>query len=759
MDIDPATEKTLSSKSDSLEFQTRLNRVMTRIHDDSALSDIMPDIMPDLMAMMEAERVTIYQRGRNDAEIVSRFKVEDELNEIRVPLSATSVAGYVALTQKTVVIDDIYNGEELKRIDPKLRFDRSFDQRSGFRTKSMVAVPIKYQQVLIGVLQLVNHSTGTPFDKTHVRNAMRLAQLLAQKLRYDLQSTRGPFHYLIQRNRLDSNQLERITRQAKGDNAEIIRLLREELLILPSEIGASLEHYYQVPYFPYDSNVEIPKELIAGLNEAYLREQRWVPVAGDREKVTILTDDPTDVSRIQEIQRVVPAESYVFMVGLPEDILRYLGQEVGGEDGVNIQDLVGRLHEEKEQSTEVAAPSEEPDENEATVVQLVNRLIQESYRAGASDIHIEPEKGNRPATVRVRVDGACRPLLEIPASHIRAVISRIKVMAQMDISERRKPQDGKLIVRFQGTPLELRVATIPTVNGEEAVLRILTTAEPLPLEKLSLTPSNLEALQKAVTKPHGIFLVVGPTGAGKTTTLHSILSYINTPERKIWTAEDPVEIAQRGLHQVQIHPKIGFTFASALRSFLRADPDVIMIGEMRDAETAQAGVEASLTGHMVFSTLHTNSAAETLVRLLDLDIDPINFADALIGVLAQRLVRTLCEECREAYQPDEQQLYTLRQHYGENHFAELGIVPENLTLYRAVGCPSCNQTGYRGRVAIQELLVSTPELQRLIYNRANAADLKTQALSDGMRTLRQDGVLKLLSGKIDFEQLFSAVGG
>lgn len=737
----------------SLEFQTIFNGIIERIHSAEDFAESMPIIEQDMLRILRAERMTVYRKGRTQQEIVSQYKSGDDIQEIRVPLSTSSIAGYVALSQKAILLEDVYQDEALKRIHPKLSFDQSFDQQTKFRTRSMMVLPIKFKDVLLGVVQILNRIGGGAFSRWDLENAHKLATVIGQKFRYELNGTQGPYDYLIQRKQITTDQLAQCTQQAEQEHVHISEILHREYKLSFTEIGSSLEHYYQVPYCGYDPNVEISPDLLAGLKENYLRKQLWVPLSRSLEEIVILIDDPTDTQRIMEIQRVVDAERFVFKVGLPSDILRYLGQGGVVDGGANLGELVDRLDDEIGGVEDISEMESTVDENEATVIQLVNQLILDAYRERASDIHIEPGKGKQASSVRLRIDGVCRSSLKIPSSHIRAVVSRIKIMSGLDIAERRKPQDGKCAVRFRGQPIELRVATIPTVNGESVVLRILAASEPLPVEKLNLSERNISELKKLVVRPHGIMLVVGPTGSGKTTTLHAVLGHINTPERKIWTAEDPVEITQSGLQQVQVLPKIGFDFAAALRSFLRADPDVIMIGEMRDRETASSGIEASLTGHMVFSTLHTNSAAETVTRLLDMGIDPISFSDALLGVLAQRLVRTLCDKCKQAYQPTTREIESLIHYYGEQYFDELNVDRAGLTLYKAKGCEHCAGSGYRGRTGVHELLVSSPEMIELIYKNATAGEIHSLSVQQGMRTLMQDGIAKLLRGQTDIEQI------
>ncbi len=739
----------------SLAFQRRLNALFQRIQSAESIYSIVPEIEPELLTILQADRLTIYHRSKDDKEIVSHFQSGPGMREIRVPLTPTSVAGYCALSQRALIIHDVYDKEELRKIHEDLSFDSSFDLKSGYRTRSMMVLPIKYGDIMLGVMQVLNRIDGGSFLNDDMERAHEVAGIMGKKFRYELGGTTHPYEQLVKSNKISAEQLEELERQAASSNQTLSSLLVNEKNIAIADIGASLEMYYQVPFMPYLPEVEPPAELFKNLNEAYLRNQCWIPIEGDRQNAVILIDNPSDSNRIMEIQSVLGARNLEFRVSTTEEILKYLGIGLQtADDPAALDDLMGKLAEEVEETDEAKdALSDEANENEATIIQLVNRLLSDAHACGASDIHIEPGKRQTPSIVRVRVDGVCRKMFDIPATHIRAVVARIKVMSSLDISERRKPQDGKCMLKIKGQVVEMRVATVPTVNGESVVLRILASAGALPIDKLNLSKSTLQRTIDMVVRPHGVFLVVGPTGSGKTTTLHAILGHINTPERKIWTAEDPVEITQPGLQQVQVIPKIGFTFAAALRSFLRADPDVILIGEMRDQETASIGIEASLTGHLVFSTLHTNSAPETITRLLDLGIEPVNFADALLGVLAQRLVRTLCPECKEEYVPDEEEFSKIAHAYDETLFPELEVKRESVTLARAVGCEKCGGSGYKGRTGIHELLVASEGLRRAIVTGASVEEIKNIAMTEGMRSLFQDGIGKLLKGQIDMQQL------
>ncbi|MEX1197563.1 MAG: GspE/PulE family protein [Pseudohongiellaceae bacterium] len=757
---DETAEKT--GQTDSMEaFNQGLTLVYQRIRKSKQLKKAMKEVEQSLVDLLDVRLFTIYQTVQNGREIVSTFKggdpEDDQSNQIRVPLSPTSLAGYVALSQRSLQLRDVTDRDELLAIHPRLQFDSSFSEARGWKVRSQVVVPIK-DEILLGVLQLIRFEGDPPFDRTDLKKATVVAKMLARQFRAELQSTQGPWDYLVQTRKISSADLDDIQQRISGYGGTISKVLMEDYGIEADEIGKSLSYYYRVPFMPYRPEHSLPIALFENISTSYLRNNLWLPVDGDKEEAVILIDDPSDYQRIMEIQGVLNARNYAFRVGLPEHILQYLSDDNGADGETGFDEVFSRL---EEQSGIEMDQEEDNDEEQlastSAIIQLVNRIITEADRLGASDIHVEPGKDNSPGIVRLRVDGICRELLKVPSEHTGALIARIKVISRLNIAERRLPQDGKCKLKVRGKRLELRVATVPTVQGESAVLRLLAAGSAMPLEKLNLSRPNHDRIIDMAAHPHGLLLVVGPTGSGKTTTLHGILGHINQPDRKIWTAEDPVEITQPGLQQVQVMPKINFTFAAAMRAFLRADPDVILIGEMRDQETANIGVEASLTGHLVLSTLHTNSAPETITRLLDLGLDPVNFSDALLGVLAQRLMRTLCGNCKESYRPEARELDHLIDQYGRDDFPELGINTEEVTLYRAVGCEECGETGYKGRTGIHELLAGSNDLRRLIYNRSGLDAIREQALTDGMRTLKQDGILKIFNGDSDYIQLLRVV--
>ena len=512
----------------------------------------------------------------------------------------------------------------------------------------------------------------------------------------------------------------------------------------------------------------IAPEVLKRLPAAVAHRYQVLPLAEADGALVVALENPMNMEKMDEL-RFVAGTKLAAVMAAGADIGEALERAYGpardpelasrraGLD-VGIGELTSRLSAE---GAEAEPSDQQAAQIDNALVKLVNKIIVEAVEQKASDIHIESNPAGKDMRVRFRKDGVLVTYQELPSRLRGPIVSRIKIMSRLDITERRKPQDGKIeFRRFGPIDVDLRVATIPTSGGlEDIVLRVLASANAVPLDKLGFDADALAAIKRLVDRPHGLFLVCGPTGSGKTTTLHSILAYLNTSELKIWTAEDPIEIVQPGLRQVQMHAKIGWNFAAAMRSFMRADPDVIMVGEMRDAETTKMGIEASLTGHLVLSTLHTNSAPESVVRLLDLGMDPFNFADALLGVLAQRLVRKLCPKCKLKVEPSAAELEELMREYAGDTEVDAAKVFKKLradkrfTLYRPNGCAECDKTGYKGRMGLYELMVADAAVKRLIQTRAPVTEIVAAAAAGGMRTLKQDGIAKVLQGLTDMVQV------
>ena len=508
---------------------------------------------------------------------------------------------------------------------------------------------------------------------------------------------------------------------------------------------------------------DIDQRALALVDRRLAEKHRVMPLFRTKDEIVVAMENPTDPAPVQELRfytrlRVVP------VMANQGSILTAIKLHYGRHEAArNVKDLAA--------SAPAEGKAEEHDEpavgvSDNALVRIVNQIIQDAAERKASDIHIETYQGKEDTKVKLRIDGELEDYLDVPSHFRNAMISRIKIMSNLDISEHRKPQDGKIVFnRFGTANVELRVAIMPTTDGlEDVVMRVLAAAKPIPLDKMGLREPVLAEIKRVAGMPYGLLLICGPTGSGKTTTLHSMLGHINNGKKKIWTAEDPIEITQKGLRQVQVNAKIGLTFAAALRSFLRLDPDVIMVGEMRDPETARTGVEASLTGHLVFSTLHTNSAPESVTRLLDLGMDPFNFADALLGVLAQRLARALCSDCKKPRRLSEEEVRVLLKEFCDGTplvpaevrkrwESSYGDKQGQLTLNEATGCDKCENRGYRGRLGIHELLVNSRAIKALVQTHARVEEIQKTALAEGMLTLKQDGIEKALQGKTDLAQV------
>jgi type II secretory ATPase GspE/PulE/Tfp pilus assembly ATPase PilB-like protein len=765
-------------------FYRRLQQVTTRIHDTENVEQIMLEASQDICKLLNADRLTLYAVNEDGTAIVSKVKTGlNTSRDLKLPISAQSLAGYAALSRQVLNIADVYDDAALKRINPALSFLKEVDKRSGYRTRQMLVLPISDGDELHGVLQVINNKSDQPFGELEVDGATQLCKTLATAIRQrtqkaaDEQRRRATkYDGLVNEGVMTAAELHECIRKAREEGQPVERTIMASFNIKAAQIGGSLAKFFGVPYEPFHAGRIRSEQLQGPLKREFVQEQGWIPLEESPDGLLVMCLDPEAVRNSRVVPQVFPRfTKFAYRVTTQWDFDETLVQLYGGVEGASIDELLadmggGPLEEEGDETALESAAAD----NE--LVKFVNKVIVDAYNQRASDIHVEPLPGKAKTGIRFRVDGSLQPYIEVPAQFRQALVTRLKIMCDLDISEKRKPQDGKIkFKKFGPLDIELRVATIPTAGGvEDVVMRILAAGEPIPLDKLGLTPHNRERLEKTVTKPYGLFYVCGPTGSGKTTTLHSILKFLNTPDTKIWTAEDPVEITQKGLRQVQINKKAGIDFATVMRAFLRADPDIIMVGESRDHETVAMGVEASLTGHLVFSTLHTNSAPESIVRLLDMGMDPFNFADALLGILAQRLAKRLCE-CKQEYLPDQEELKLFIAEYADelrhtsawkaDYAGEARKLYESwlklyghdgrLKFWKAGGCDKCNHTGYKGRLGLHELLVADENMKRLIQERARVADLFAAAVETGMRTLKMDGMEKVMLGITDLKQVRS----
>ncbi|RZI56198.1 MAG: pilus assembly protein PilB [Rubrivivax sp.] len=617
---------------------------------------------------------------------------------------------------------------------------------------------------------------------THIVSAEQLMQAIEQQAKMPMVRIGEA---LLALELVTQPQLDEALAQQKQDRSVPLgELLVRKGIVTRAQLQSALARKMGYPLVDAD-NFAIEPDSVRKLPFSVAKRLEVLPLVLRDGRLIVAMEDPTRRDCIDEVEfitqlKVVPALARLgsLMFAIPSAYERFGNQPVSALGSAlpaltmdfeldSSDKLIETLEREgQEQSARETAREEEKDrqieQSDNSLVRLINTMIIDAHNQNVSDIHIETYPGKEKVKIRFRKDGVLQPHLELPHTYRSALIARIKIMCDLDISERRKPQDGKInFAKFsERHKIELRVATIPTNNSlEDVVMRILASAKPIPMEKLGFSERNLRELKAASERPYGMVLCVGPTGSGKTTTLHSVLANINKPERKIWTAEDPVEITQTGLRQVQVNPKIDWTFAKALRAFLRADPDVIMVGEIRDEETAEIAVEASLTGHLVLSTLHTNSAPETVTRLLDMGMDPFNFADSLLAVLAQRLVRRICPSCRKSEPMTDATLNELLDDYlhvfsAENRPDREKVLAEwkglygqpNLLQYHAPGCEKCDNSGFKGRAGLHELLIVTRPIRRLIQTGGRAEELMHLAMSEGMTTLRQDGIAKVLQG-------------
>lgn len=758
--------KSFEDPSAQAERRARLNDLASVAHAARSLDELLAEAPARLAACGSGERALLYAADPQVAHLLALSKSGSLVKEIRASREPTNIAGLVFSSKTSVNIKNVYDTAELARVHVRLKFDPRVDAALGMKTRSVIGVPLMNDGEVVGIAQIANRKDEQPFNARDLMNAEEAAQVLAVSLATFLKeraaaSARasrkmGKWDRLIETGAITAEALQKALDAAASGDVDPGRYLIEKVGVNRGDVEASLSLHFGVPFYRFAGKETVPPDLKGRLRADFLKKMCAVPVERRGAHLVVVVDNPTDIARTDGLRSIEPDREIAFHVGFKDEIFACIEYTYGqrGDMGLILKEL-----STDENTGAVDDPTDddkEGDEQDSVVIKLANQVIIDAYQRGASDIHIEPNGKEQDTIIRFRVDGECIAYQNIPPAFRHPLVARLKIMAKLDISERRKPQDGKIKFRLPDRTIELRVATLPTVNGnEDVVMRILAASKPIPIEEMGMSERNLRELKVVVAKPYGLVLCVGPTGSGKTTTLHSALGYINTVDMKIWTAEDPVEITQMGLRQVQVQPKIGFDFAAAMRAFLRADPDVIMVGEMRDKETASTGIEASLTGHLVLSTLHTNSAPETITRLIDMDIDPFSFADALLGVLAQRLARAICKKCREEFTADKDAFFTIVQAFGEEGVAKRGWKLGQLKLFRSPGCENCGNTGYKGRVALHELLVNNDHIKHAITTRAPVEEIRKLAIEGGMTTLLQDGIEKAVAGRTDIKQVLA----
>ncbi|MGZ4120647.1 MAG: GspE/PulE family protein [Actinomycetota bacterium] len=554
--------------------------------------------------------------------------------------------------------------------------------------------------------------------------------------------TRTLGEILIDDGLITEEQLDDARRESEQNGKSLGRTLIDLGLVGESNLVKALATQIGLPFMDL-SDFQIDMTAASLVPQSLAKRYTALPIAFEEEVLIVAMSDPGNVFAVDDI-RTLTGRDIRIVVATRTDIGDAI-ERVSRVDA-EVGDLAATAAAEEQELDEDSALKVSIDE--APIVKLVNLLITQAVNDRASDIHIEPQE--RDVRIRYRIDGVLHEVMRSPKSIQNGVLSRLKIMADIDIAERRVPQDGRVGLVVGGKAIDLRVATMPTVYCEKAVIRILDKSHALlNLSDLGFSELNMERYEASFRKPYGMILVTGPTGSGKSTTLYATLNILNQIDRNIITVEDPVEYRLGGVNQVQMNPKAGLTFASALRSILRSDPDIVLIGEVRDAETAQIAVQAALTGHLVLSTLHTNNAPSAVTRLTEMGIEPFLVSSAVDCVLAQRLVRNLCEKCKEYYQPTAEALKEAR----------IPLLPDGSIprLYRAVGCNTCGNTGYRGRMAVHEVMVMSEEIERMTVERRSSEDIGRVAQEQGMLTLRQDGILKVLEGKTSVEELFRVI--
>ncbi len=755
----------------NLEFHNSIQSITNRINNSDDFKEIFIEIKEDIRQLFNINILTIYAVDRPNKEIYSLRLEGSTLQEIRLPINNSSIAGHAANTKRMIHINDAYNEKETRKIHEQLSFDRSLDKKMGIVTGQVMAIPIMHNDMLMGVMEIMNKKGGSKIDEYRQIFIDEIISVLgntfADNENTPNQSRNDKFDYLIDHGLITEIEMQRAWKNARDQNELIENILMRKYNVYREDIGKALAEYYHCQFITFNDSHPVPHDLLTNIKRKHLQNILCVPLNKSNGKINVVVDDPANIVKRESIEGLLKTKAVKYAVSLTEDILKYIDRFYSSDEAeaemekeeyenhsIHIAELRAKLEAEKISTKDER--SEAVRQTHYTIEQMTNTIINEAIRRLASDIHIEPNTDTNNIEIRYRIDGVCLLYQTMPYKFMDALISRIKIISNLDPAVKGMPQDGKIRFKKQdGEEIELRIAIIPTQGGvEDVVMSILAKGKIMPLEDIGLSKRHYWELLKLLESYQGMILFAGPTGSGITTTLHACLANLNTPEKKIWTAEASVEIKQHGLRQLEIKPQTGLTYAKAVRSFLNADADVIMVGGMPDFETARICIETSLNGRLILGALPTQSATETIIRLMDMGVDSVNFADGLLGILAQRLVRTLCNKCKEAYHPSKEEYEELSELYGKEYFDKLNLsYSDDLELYLPKGCDDCDQTGYKGRMGIHELLIVSRNIKRMIRQRENVDIIMQAAMAEGMTTLLQDGIIIAIQGHTDINQI------
>jgi len=769
--------RTLSLAFSKMYREEKIRAISVSIHSANNIDDILLKLEDALLDLFNAERITVYAFDKKTNEVYSKIKSGQAIKEIRVPVSPKSIAGCVATLLKPANLIDVNNDVELTCFHPQLRFDGKWDKASGFTSKAMLVYPLIFQDELMGVMQLVNKTNGSSFNKQDENTAELISEVLALGLHNQSKyskTKKTPFDLLISNGTLSQNELTAANIGARKQKLSPEFILIKNHGFEKKEIGKSLSHYFNLPFIDLDQPGLIIEDLASGLNKKELQSELWLPIAINNSKMTVAIVDPENSDVVSKIAMLFPKNELEFKVCIREDIIDHLSgkktttegfgtrqpvQKIGGsqtEQGlIDVDALIAEM-EGGEETTSADANDALTQADNMTAIR-VQDILTDAVGQQASDIHFEPAIGNKSITIRFRVDGVCREYNSQSELNVQDVITTLKKMAKLSITDSHLPQDGKFKMKIGHDEIEYKLSTYPTFGQtEDVVLHKVESLKPIPLKEMNLFSRNLGLIEENLGKPNGMMLFVGPSGSGKTTMVHSCLEHINTPRIKIFTAENPVEIVQRGLRQIQIDEKNELTYLKAMNSLANADADVVFLGELDDKETAGVALETALTGRLILSTLRLNSTIDAIRHMLNLDLNPMNLAQGLLLIGAQRFVVTLCKTCKEGYHPDKDEFDQLMQEYGKEGFPKLGIkYTDKIKLYKPAGCGKCNGSGYSGRTCIYEIMQMTPSIKQLIVDRADLKQIQTQAIQEGMNTLKQDGIWKIFRGYCDLKQVLA----